>query len=139
MKQLLAVLFIFFGQSALGKSEERLSEISATMLELSQKATGAFICSFFTGKDEKERERLFMVGLETGREFLKMTDKTPQHTPSRSLSSFWASASGGPTHDFVMGSLWTGVSNYVFEKYPYKDREAKHAIYYAEGNCRLVK
>ena len=108
-----------------------------TEIELSQKTTAAWICAYIA-PDEKEAERLFTVGLEAGRKFgdfaFKNEDEFSKHVRPKT-SMFWHYTYGGPSIDFILGSLSIHIYNYVVKE-KMMDNKSK---FFMDQNCKLIK
>src|SRR6201987_4172063 len=84
------------------------AEISA----LGDKMSGAFRCSTYSqlSHDQKEQQRLFQIGLKTGRDFVEGLKS--HNDPTSELLTFMR---GGPT-DFVVGQMYESESTHAYDE-----------------------
>jgi hypothetical protein len=114
--------------------EERL--IKNSLLSLS-----AFQCSI-VATDSKERERLFNLGLQSGRNFVELVRNKPEsYKKAHSKIPMVWSMVVGPTSDFILGQIYSQFETEIYKKYE-QDEKLWNLIkdnMYRDKNCALIK
>jgi hypothetical protein len=107
----------------------------------SQLAISAFECSIVASNDS-DRERLFLIGLAAGREFLEFSLKNPavfEKSMKSKIAILWG-LTGGPTIDFVLGQIYADRSHEIYKQFS-SDKEVwemTKSNSYRTKNCALI-
>ncbi len=135
MRLLIFLLAIFpYGLAYAGPSLDQ--QIKNSYLTLS-----AFECSAVS-PDEKEAERLFLVGLNSGREFIAYANahkKNYLKDLKPKVAILW-NMTGGPSPDFILGQIYADRVEEVYKEFT-TDKELwklKKSNMYHEKNCALL-
>lgn len=101
--------------------------------------------------DDTEGDRLFLLGLEAGREFIGAVQNGKVRTEdfNNTVPVYVSLNIVGPSPDFALGSIWSGILEDIYDKIIQKDcpdclshqpigkRRLKRA--FREKNCRLIE
>lgn len=102
-------------------------------------AVAAFDCSV-VATDEAEVERLFLLGYESGREFLNLVRGDIEDLDFEVLP-LWT-LYGGPSTDFILGQVYANRVNSVYDSRSNLDSESawteRMTLLYERRNCRFV-
>jgi hypothetical protein len=93
-------------------SSPSLAASDAEIVSLGDKMSGAFRCSTYASifHDQKERQRLFQIGLKAGRDYVEGLKS--RDDPTSELSTFIRAA---PT-DFVVGQMYESESTHAYDE-----------------------
>jgi hypothetical protein len=127
-----AALFVTSTAQARADADEQLKNAFLT--------TSAFSCAIVS-TDEMESDRLFMLGLNAGREFLHFnkTETALYPTIASKVPMIW-SLMPGPTSDFILGRIFEHIQREIHREYS-SDKEVwrlKKQRMYQTQNCRLL-
>lgn len=92
--------------------------------------------------DDKETERLFMLGLKAGRDFIEFARANPEiyRTSLSPKVPFLWNMTSGPTPDFILGQIYAGRVHEVYKEFS-RDEElwkVKKQNMYHSKNCALL-
>jgi hypothetical protein len=125
-----------------------LAATDAEISGLGDKMSSAFRCSTYAQlfHDQKEQQRLFQIGLKTGREFVEGLKS--RDDPTSELSTFMR----GVSTDFVVGQMYESESTHAYDelvKYqnglPLKQwldapaAKTQAELIYHKTNCSLIQ
>jgi hypothetical protein len=84
----------------------------AEIVSFSDKMSGAFRCSIYAqlSHDQKEQQRLFQIGLKTGRDYVEGLKS--RDDPTSELATFIR----GVSTDFVVGQLYESDSTHAYDE-----------------------
>lgn len=90
-----------------------------------------------------DAERLFLLGYESGLAFLEQVrklDAVEYRAIRRQLPLLWAAALG-PTHDFMLGALFTATVDNAMKNFVTDEnmRKTQELVEYENRNCALLK
>jgi len=125
-------------------SMSSLSYAVSSEEELIQKSflvVSALECSVLT-EDEKEHERLFMLGYNNAKQFYEAVRSDPAIYPKiKQKVPMILLESGGPTTDFIIGYVYAGLSSDIYKKLGSETNlwKALKSNMYREKNCLLIK
>jgi hypothetical protein len=140
-----AAIVAIIASSILPFSSLSLATSDADLSHLGEKMSGAFRCAIYAGmsKDFKEQKRLFQIGLNAGRDYVKGMKSSNQLD--------YKEYSGDVSTDFVVGMMYKDLSDkahhevrknrdeQMLERWRDSDavkREAERS--YRNGNCSLI-
>ena len=107
-----AVIVATIVTSMIAVSSPSLAASDAEIVSLGDKMSGAFRCSTYASifHDQKERQRLFQIGLKVGRDYVEGLKS--RDDPTSELSTFIRAA---PT-DFVVGQMYESESTHAYDE-----------------------
>ena len=136
--------------SILAFSPPSLAASDAELSQLGDKMSGAFRCSFYASyfEDQKEQQRLFQIGLKTGRDFV---EKARNEDPNE-LGKVTAFLPGAST-DFVVGLMYGEATARAYDEIAKYDRDGlplnkwrqlpdikiEAELSYRKSNCSLIQ
>lgn len=104
-------------------------------------ALSAFECSV-VATDPKEQERLFLVGLKAGREFIDFARRNPDvyKTSLRSEVAMLWNLKSGPSTDFTLGRIYEHRLREMYKDFSPDEKlwELRRDAMYREKNCQFV-
>jgi len=117
------VIFVF--AVSIAKSAENNAKAELTQSEQSAlrglKFYNAFECSILASNagDKSEQKRLYDLGIEEGRKFLKELEegKIKQSDISATVPMVVMFSLGGPSHDFMLGRIFESAANSVYRQF----------------------
>ncbi len=111
------------------------------LIQKSFLVVSALECSVLT-EDEKEHERLFMLGYNNAKQFYETIKSDPAIYPKvKQKVPMILLESGGPTTDFIIGYVYAGLTSDTYKKLGSETTlwSALKANMYREKNCLLIK
>jgi hypothetical protein len=135
MRIVIPLIFLLATSPVLAESELD-KQIKNSFLTLS-----AFECSVIS-PSEIEAERLFLLGLDAGREFIAYVNANSDSYKTEigpKVAILWA-LSSGPTSDFILGQVYSDRADTVYEDFTIDDElwKIKKGIMYKDKNCALL-
>ena len=154
MGQVNYVLLIALGCSSLLMAQEGGSSVNRARLMWS-----AFECGTFAelAEDQEEQQRLFLVGIEAGRSFLRdVQDETIQQSEYREAPIGVLMLLGGPSIDFIIGRVFESAMGEAYDSVVKDDasgvemddpgqwrrgesKAQRGRLLYDQSNCELVR
>ncbi|TMQ31728.1 MAG: hypothetical protein E6K65_00105 [Nitrospirae bacterium] len=104
-------------------------------------SVSAFQCAI-VATDAKQRERLFTLGLKSGRDFIETAkSKTDLYAKVRSQIPMLRTMTGGPTTDFILGQVYAQLEADIYKKFDSDEKlwKAVKDNMYREKNCALLQ
>lgn len=134
MKLLSTALFFLSGAALADSAVE--TQVRNSYLTLS-----AFECAV-VAIDDKERERLFMLGLKAGREFIAYAQAHPETyvTDFKPKVAIVWNMTSGPSPDFILGQIFANRADDVYRNFSSDEElwKMKKGDMYLEMNCALL-
>ena len=104
-------------------------------------SVSAFQCAV-VATDAKEKDRLFTLGLKSGRDFIETAKNKPDlYAKVRSQIPMLWTMTGGPTTDFILGQVYAQFEADIYKKFD-SDEKLWKVIkdnMYREKNCALLQ
>lgn len=128
--------FMLLGSTAAQAGSEVDRQIKRSFL-----VPSAFECAVVSPND-KERERLFMLGLKAGRDFIRFVqDNTDLYRKNMSdhVPMLW-NLIRGPTPDFILGRVYADREREIYKEFSSDDAlwNIKKRNMYDAKNCALL-
>jgi hypothetical protein len=105
---------------------------------LAQLALSAFECSALAA-DDKDAERLFLLGYDRGKEFIELATKNPLNQATRDKIAVLWTSSGGPTPDFILDRVYSEIVDIAYQDLGDMEHWGfQKSIRYQDKKCALI-